>query len=424
MATLDHFDIVVMGDEVISTMGRQWFELLYQPIIGLEATALYSLLQNLISNSELESNRISYFNFISRLGLKNENDFLKAKDHLEAIGLLDSYQQENLVIFLVKSPLKPTAFFDNINLSSLLENTIGKSEFINLKNQYLVRRYDLNDFKKISKRFDEVYEIDYYDYDNEYDKWWDAIKKNYPKLSKAHFDYDTLIAMIEPTGLLSSEVLKSSEFFYLINSVSFQFGLSVDEIAQAIRQSANINRTFDKELFIKAVRRIYDDKLNGKKVVIKTPLREDEKNERVKLLDEISHNVLISSRFHKTLLSSEIAMFDILQNKHGFSNGFINVLIIYVLENQNGVIPSLNYFLKVANTWYRQGITTTAQALDFVENMDKVKKPVKPYKQTKKNVKEPEWLEDHLKETKEKINQVEKEDVNIEDLKNFFDNLD
>ncbi len=424
MTNLDHFDIVVMADEVISTVERQWIELLYQPIIGLEATSLYHFLQNLVGNSEFESNKMTYYDFISRLGLKKEEDFEKARNYLEAVGLIDSYKRDQLVIFLVKPPLKPTAFFDNVNLANFLQNKIGKIEFNNLKTLFLVKRYDLNQFTKISKHFDEVYEIDYYDYENEYDKWWTAITKNYPKFSKAHFDYDQLVSIIEPTNLLKKDILTSSEFFYFINSVSFQFGLRPEEIADAIRRSANIDRTFDKDLFLKAVSKIYDDKLNGKKIVIKTPLRTSENDERVKILDEISFTALVKSRFNIDLLASEIMMFETLHQKHGFSNGFINVLIIYVLQNQNGNIPALNYFLKVANSWYRQGITNTAQALDYIENEDRVKNSPKTYRSKKTSTKQPEWLEQHLKETKEKINEKKESKESLKELEDFFDSLE
>ncbi len=424
MPNTEHFDIVVMVDEIISSTARQWFETLYQPIIGLEGVSIYNQLQNLAKNNELESKKINFDDFINRLGLKDNEDFLNIKDHLEAVGLLDSYQKDNLVIFLLKPPLKPTLFFDNILLSNLLQNKIGKNEFNNLKIQFLVRRYDLNSFKKISKHFDDVYEIDYYDYDNEYDKWWHTIKKNYPKLSKNHFDYDTLISIIEPTDLIDQKILHGSDFFYFINSISFQYGLTVEELVQAIRQSANIQRTFDKELFLKAVSRIYDDKLNGKKMVIKAPLRKDENNELVKMLDSMSHNDLVTNKFQKKLLSSEITMFQTLKEKHGFSNGFINVLIIYVLTNKNGAIPSLNYFLKVANDWYRQGIKTTKDALDHIENEDKVVKSQKPQRTYKKTTKEPEWLQKHLEQTKEQIQKNENSQETLQDLEEFFNNLD
>lgn len=423
MPKLEKSDIVVMADETISSTARQWFETLYQPIIGLEAVSLYNQLQNLVKNNDLESNKIIYHDFINRLGIKEEN-FIISKDHLEAVGLLDSYKRDNLVIFLLKPPLKPTLFFDNILLANLLQNKIGKKEFNDLKVQFLVRRYDLNNFQKISKHFDDVYEIDYYDYDNEYDKWWHAIKKNYPKLSKNHFDFDTLISIIGPTDLIDQKTINSSDFYYFINSVSFQYGLTVEELVQAIRQSANINKTFDKELFMKAVSRIYDDKINGKKMIIKSPLRKEQNNELVKMLDTISHNDLVTNKFQKQLISSEINMFETLKEKHGFSNGFINVLIIYVLTNKNGTIPSLNYFLKVANDWYRQGIKTTQEALDHIENEDKVTKPQKLQKTYKKTTKEPEWLKDHIEETKQKIEKNENSQATLEELEDFFNNLD
>lgn len=421
MENLDHYDIFVMADEVIPGTYRRYFENFYQPIIGLVATSLYNLLQNMINNPEYEA-KITYFDLVSRLGIENEKDFIPAKERLEAVGLLEIYEKDALLIFLLKPPLKPIKFFDNLLLANLLRGQIGNLAFEELQQHYLVKRYDLKKFNRITKSFDEVYDIDYYDFNNEYDKWWSAIEKNYPKLSKSHFDYEVLIALIEPSKLINDKILKSSDFYNFINTVSFQYNLTPEEIAEGIRRSANIEHTFDRDLFLKAIAKIYESKMDGKKIVYKTPIRQEETDEKVALLDNLRFNDLMKTCFNTSLTSSEINMFNTLNIKYGFSNGFINVLILYVCRNQNGNIPTLNYFLKIANNWYRQGIRTTKEALDYIENENRVVKAPKKYQQPKKTLKDPDWLEEHLQETKKKINVEEEPTKSISELEEFFRN--
>lgn len=412
-----HF--IVMTDEAMNEQKRKLLTHLYQPFIGIKAVNLYLILSDMVQYGEIESEINDHYKIMTLLKVKKMEKFLEIRSALEASCLLETYRNDILTIYVLKPVLKPSEFFDDIILSTMLKNNIGTSEFESLQKELLVTRYDLNHFQNITKSFDDVYSVEYLESQDEYDKWWTSIKKSRPHLTKNHIDYEALLSYVEPLDIIKEDILKSSKFFDTINSVAFCYGLNPKELATALKMTANLQQTFDEKGFIKAVKKLYDAKLSEQKVSIQMNKSSSKDNELVKLLENVNHSQLVEARYGKGLVSSEIEILETLHRKYGFNHGFINVLLIYILANTNGSVPALNYFLKVANDWYRKGITTTVQALDYIENPNASKYNKTYTKTPKKIAKTPAWVEEHLKETKEQTSKnIENESIN--DLEDFF----
>ena len=89
------------------------------------------------------------------------------------------------------------------------------------------------------------------------------------------------------------------------------------------------------------------------------------------------------------------------------------------MDSKNGEIPSYNYFLKIINTWIRAGITNTEEALNYLNNPQKVKKY-----NNKEVRKTPDWYNQYREEVNEALKQdkVKKnaESKNLDELEKFF----
>ena len=407
----------VISYNPLTSTDRKLLSKLYGPFIGKEALELFIYLHDLITHDDIESKIESHTKLFVKLNIENFENFNIIKEKLEAASLLSTYKSDTLTIYVLHDILKPVDFFDDLLLSTMLRQTIGVIEFENLQRDLLVTSYDLNDFQNITKRFDEVYTLDYYEESN-YDKWWTSVKRSRPYLLYNHFDYEAILSQIEPLDIFELSDLRSTKFYNTLNSVSFCFSLTNDEIVMCLRSIVKINKEFDEKAFIRACKKAYEKKLTKENVSIKPIKQSSSDNELIEILEKTNYSAVVSARFGKGLVASEIEILECLHRKHGFSHGFINVLLIYVLSQTNGSVPALNYFLKIANEWYRKGITTTKQALDHIENPVENQAPVQKKTYSKKQAtKAPTWVEQHLKETKqEEVTKVE----SISDLEDFF----
>ena len=414
---INPLNFAVVSYNPLTSTERKLLNKLYTPFIGKDATELFIYLHDLIKHEEIESSIESHTKLFVKLNIDNFETFNTIKEKLEASSLLSTYKTDSIVVYVLHDILRPIDFFDDLLLSSMLKQTLGFHEFENLQRDLLVTSYDLNEFQNVTKSFDEVYTLDCYE-ESTYDKWWSSVKRSRPHLLYNHFDYEVVLAQIEPLEIFELNELRSTKFYNILNSVSFCFALSNDEIVLCLIAICKANKEFDEKAFIKAAKKAYEKKLTKENVSIKPIKQSSKDNELIEILEKTNYSAVVSARFGKGLVASEIEMLESLHRKHGYGHGFINVLLIYVLSQTNGSVPALNYFLKIANEWYRKGIKTTSDALDFIENAEKeeTQKPKKIYSK-KPTTKAPGWVEEHLKQTKQE--EVSKEE-SISDLEDFF----
>ena len=86
-------------------------------------------------------------------------EIVKAREKLEAIGLLKSYLKKesvNKYVYLLFSPLSANEIFNHPILNIVLYNNLGKEEYDKLVNYYKVPRISLKDYEDITLSFDEV----------------------------------------------------------------------------------------------------------------------------------------------------------------------------------------------------------------------------------------------------------------------------
>ena len=105
---LDSF--IVINHTFLNDQNREVLSLLYQPIMGSIAFNLYATLWGFIGNEN-----INHYDIVNTMQIKLE-DICKAREKLEALGLLKTYVKKgdlNEYIYELYSPLTAYEFINN-----------------------------------------------------------------------------------------------------------------------------------------------------------------------------------------------------------------------------------------------------------------------------------------------------------------------
>lgn len=409
---------VVVTSEPLSEYKRKIFDDFYSPIVGVMASSLYNSFFTVLEFGKTESNPIKHEMLCKKLKL-TEEAFLEARRSLEAIGLLDTYVKstpyEVQYLYVVKNVLTPYQFLTNSMYSNLLNVALGEEGYMNIIGEYMVHRYNVVEFENITSSFDEVFEVGYYKSNDE--SWWINDTPQNITIKAKHFDYDYFLVLVGASNLVSDEVLRSSELYHEINQLAFVFMLTAEELKEVVLSASN-GQTVDFDMLRHYARRAYEDKNKGIAIKHKKNVIVSTNDKLVTALETLSPAEIIKNKYGTAPTGSEIEMFNRLLNDTGVSVGVLNALILYVLSNKNGEIPSYNYFLKILNTWIRQNVKTTLDALEIINN------PPKAKARNSKNVKETaSWYEEYQKQVDESLKNdqsANKKQASMEELESFF----
>lgn len=418
LSLIDEF--VVCVDYPLSQFDNQLFGDFFQPLLSNEAVSIFHKLHGLVNLGFYESSKTPHKNLLNLLKIDNIESFQSFREELEAIGLLDTFvkveNETNLYIYILKKIPTPWEFFKDHIRSTMLENAIGKANFLELGGKYLVHKYDLHKFERVTKSLDEVYFVPNPN-DHGLTSWW-VNPRSAVNVEKYHFDYEYYNVLLSARNVVDQDLLNSAKLYNEVNRLAWMFGLSTDDLVDATILSIVNNELDIKELRTNC-RKIYTTKnqtdFNQKFVKIEN---NNTDSVLVNTLNSITPAQLVENKYHTKLTGSEIELFDRLLIDTNISVGVLNALIIYVMDTKNGEIPSYNYFLKIVNTWIRKGIKTTEQALDLISNGEQ-----KPKTTTKVQKKTPTWFNDYINELESKdLNEKQTSEESLKELEQFFNN--
>lgn len=417
---IEHTSFVVLANRPLTNEEQKILTHLYMPLIGPKSINIYMTLRTFVLSGETESMINGHLKLFQMLQIKKETDFIKERNKLEAVGLLDVYQSNNTYVYKINNVLMAEEFFSNDILKNFLYQKVQDEEFNNLMMEFLVHRVDLNEFENVTKSFDDVFEVDTKNslsYLEELNSLIITPNGEMIKVNNPHFDYKYFNVLISALDILDSDVLASRTLYDYVNRYSFLYQLTTEEIKDAIVESVNIDKNIDYEVFKKTCKKIYDKHIVKPKIIKAQNTSNNDK--LITFLEQSSPNVIVENLFGVGLVSSEIEMFDKLLNNTGISLGILNVLVIYVLKDKNGEVPSYNYFDKIIKTWQRMGLSSTKEAMDYINGRTNQT----PKAKTRNNVKAvPDWYDDYIKEVEKKNsnNKNEENSKTIEELNNLF----
>lgn len=409
---VDNTSFLILIDNTLTDLDRKVLTHLYLPIINDKALSIYLTMYTLVEPGSKESKTIYHHQLINMLGLK-EDLFIEERHKLEAVGLLDVYFQNGMYIYVLKKVLSAYEFFENKTLVRILNTIIGDENLQNLAYEFLVRSIDLENFENITSSFDDVFEMI-----NEEDVNYSSIgvntKNNGIVIKNDKFNVEYFILLVEATDLFDKDFLYNADFLDLMKRYAFLYGLTVEQLKDALKNAVNFEKKLIYDDLDFWVRKIYDERNESKTFVAKKAVVKTN-NRLINFLNTASPNDIVKAKYKTALTSTEIAMFDRVLKETNVSIGILNAAVLYVLVEKNGAIPSQNYFIKVINTWIRAGVNSVEDALNHINN-NSLNKTTKSTAKNKTVKETPKWYN----EQKNEENNACSQDNDLVDIVDFF----
>jgi len=355
--------------------------LLYQPLMGLEGQALYTTFYQLIN----KTNRNSYTHteLFDLLNLK-QLDFLKIRNKLEALNLLQVFQKEDEFLYFMKAPLTAKQFLMDTVFGSYLQSEIGEKNLNLLTSMFKMDILSTEGFENVTKSFDALYEF----------KSLSLLNVNYPLQGRTQnggshinykFNYEAFVEHL-PERLKNSQLL-TEKFKEQITKIAFVYQYDVSDMV-TIYEAASKSRQV----------------INFSQLNLKAKQHYEQKNQlltikqkditQTNLIDQVSPQIIIQ-KYAKTdqqgiALSTATAMLE----RNSIEPGIINVILMLVLKHKDGILPTLNYMEVVLHDWLNKGVQTTEDALNYSTNLESQWEK----KKSVQKVSEPDWLDDYIKD--------------------------
>lgn len=411
---------------------------LYQPLVGATAIALYqTLIQNFDPFSILSDAKGIYV-LQEQLDCSLKNLFV-ALHKLEATGLIQTFLVNNTInqVLAFKMLKVPSSqdFFGTPLLASLLKEKVGVTTFHELSHNFAKenkQRYKvIKDGQDVSASFLEVFRLPSEEAINPSKDVLEAAGENQiPKVKQAklnsndHIDWDFMQQQFEMYQIASSEVIKNKN---AILSLMKTYGLSeqefVDESLPSLHgknslDMSNISNLLAENYRSDATRSQINHKIKFDKKSI-TPTYNLSTDTKKLLADA---NQLSPAEFLYKIKSnkggfsspSEKKILNILRSQYGLPSDLINILIYTCLSYDSVVSNNLAY--RIANDWLQHGVVSSFQAIEYLKKRKQKNRVTKNYYSNKKRVEQgTDWSK---KKAKANTN------VNSNDLKNFFKNLE
>ncbi|MFC4651534.1 DnaD domain protein [Lactococcus nasutitermitis] len=355
MRARDTFTIVNRGK---TSFDAEVFTLLYLPIVGHEAFALYQLLR------VFSSGKISHFLEYLNMGL---NPFIEALDKLSALDLLAVYDNHPDLFFELKSPLSFDDFMADDFYKQLLISRIGESRVVALAG------YQKPQGQNISRKFHEVYKL-------KFDEVFDSSVK------KETFNMEAFKALMARQKLTFSDENQESLMIY---SLAEKFELNWYELFKVVETTANADLTIN----LTATTRQLSGQAEPIPALSVFPKAFQDLIVVSKSVKPAEFLIKIKQEVGGFASNDEKKLLTVL-SKQNLTDEVQNILIHYVLVQQKNPTLTSNFVNTVANDWLRHKVVTAEAAVTrILERNQKVQEKAitKPKAAAKLVKKAPEW---------------------------------
>jgi replication initiation and membrane attachment protein len=267
MSSLMHFTenhrFTVFRDGTLGSLEVKMMTGAYQPMIGVVAAGLYSLLQQQLPADQsgytpLEQQRKLFQSLDIEPNENGRKQLIGALSKLEAVGLLQSSQLENaqseeyLYEYRLFAPLKPDEFFQTAHLVLLLRDKIGEHALESLRaglvaeipseldDPYLIR-------KELSSPFYEVFTLSRAAATAHKESKWPGDGEqvhqaiHVRQLPEVRFSHSQIVARIPRSSLNRRYIERLEEHQNIIERLNYyadKYGLTLKELGQLLDEDA------------------------------------------------------------------------------------------------------------------------------------------------------------------------------------------
>lgn len=405
----------VINKTILTEVDKNNLISLYEPIIGPIPVSLYLTLWRDLDKLEIMSIDFTHHHLMTIL--KSDIETLKkARETLEAVGLLKSYLKEgdiNTYVYELYSPLSAIEFFNNPVLNIVLYNNIGKNEYDMLKIAYQKINYDLREYVDVTKPMNSTFKSS-----SSIDSIDARERKTLGLNIIDQIDFDLLISSL-PKGLINERTFnkKTKE---LISNLSFIYNLDTLKMVELIRMTINDKGSIDKEELRRSARKYYQYNNNGNLPTIiyrtqpeylKNPAGGlSNRDKIISVFENTSPYDFLKSKYKgSNPTSRDLKMLEILLIDVELKPAVVNVLVDYVLKKNNNKLNQA-FIETIAGQWKRSGVETASEAMQLAEKEHKkYNKKISSTNIKKSTQNEPVWFNSNIE--KESISKEEEEEL-------------
>ncbi|WP_217586936.1 replication initiation and membrane attachment family protein [Lentibacillus saliphilus] len=393
---------------------------LYQPLIGINAIALY---QTLLVDRQMQTKDTphTHHTLMSYLNMPLD-DIYKARLKLEGIGLLKTYKvkrAENVYMYVLQPPFSPADFFKDAMLSQLLYHHLGRDRFSVLKQQ-VGSHQTVQEGENITASFHDVFQT--------FEPGNDAIDSlpsidavdSSPPVDK--IDFTWMSHMLKQRMIPVKHVL-TTQNKQLITQMLALYDLPQHDVEKALLWALTEDNQIDQEEFKSACHDLFKATYAEKAIKLtEKPAQpkpsenhqqlkraETKESQLIQRLEIMSPKQLLEDLSSGQQASEQdMKIIREVMTTQGLPSPVMNVLIHYVLLQSNMKL-SKNYLEKIASHWSRAKLTTAEEAMAFAKQELKKfgqqsnKRP--SYRKTYNQEVIPDWFKARQQKKQQQVNQ-------------------
>lgn len=370
---------VVSAKRLVATSDLLLVQKLYQPMMGYAAKSLYDLLVHEIKANPLLSERKLQKDLFLTLNIGLQ-DFQQARERLEALGLLKTYFAEDalgpVVIYEVNKPLSPEEFFQEDLLNTLLLSLVGEEVHQQLKSSFNYQVTLPNEVTDLSKSLLDVFSLSGLQPWNEREQA--GFKAQAPNRLADLLDLAYFEELLKQSVLDQRQILNHAQDLI---TLILLYKFNELELRELLEQSSDLetNQVDFKKLQLLAQQKF--EQQNQRQV--KTPPASQTPSQLVDLnaISDPVEREFISAC--ETMTPAEFLQ-SIKRSINGFTTrsehnllnhvmslnilkpAVLNVLIHYIVVDQQKGGLTFGYFEKIADDWAQKGLENSLAALNYV----------------------------------------------------------
>lgn len=326
------------------------FICLYTPILGTDASVLYQYLL-------VQSHTIgTHHQFMQHFGWSLSH-LEKTRGKLEALQLLETYLDGEVIVYTLKAPLAYTQFFTHPLFSALLLKTVGQAHYSLLENEYQERDIKA---KKLTKSFSDIFGKISPLETNE-------VKEN--QISpEMQFDWELFDALVAKSFIRLKTIDANRA---MIASKAYIFQKSEEEMARLIIESYDVKtHEIDRNKLEASI--MVPTKATKLDLKTSQVTEESDVTKLAQFFEATSPQQFLQARFGH-VSKNDLRVIDMCMSQFQFSRGVTNVLIDYVL-NTNDQKLTRAYVETIASQLYRKKVTTALDAIRHFLQINEAKK--------------------------------------------------
>ena len=392
--SIKDYKVLIYNNSFLSIDELKALNLLYGPLMGSLALQIY------LTFSSIEDSLFTHENIFDILNI-SEKEFIEARTKLEALGLIETYTDSSSYYYFLLHPQKASSFIKSGVLGIYLNSKIGNDNLKKILACFKKTLPDMNGLTNITKSFDEVFEIK--NEENYNLKNVDLADSKSKAINlKSSFDIEDVIDRINTSYIKTS----LDEFKKYISNIEAVYKISKEEIITTYNQSI-VNDTFNKQVFTRKIKLIYERNNNGNNVVFQA--KDESENDVVKVFSEVSVSELLEKENLNTLKNMSVVAE--IYNEIPYEKTIVNMMIYSVISKLHE-LPKLGYFEAMYNTMKEHNINTSLEAYDYLFTDVNTKESKKKEYIRKHKIKDnnPDWAKQANNDILKGFNKVEDDD--------------